>query len=153
MVFTGGAIGQPGAQVELPMETEAKELTQDEDALLLTPYKVAVVTSGSAAALPGSTIVYTFTVTNLGINTDTYAVNVRSSQGWANISDVPTSITLPAGASIDFQITVSVPAAVSPEAIDELAFSAISQANPLVEDSAYSRTSVVHQIFLPVVMR
>ncbi len=153
LVFTGGAIGQPGAEPELPIETEIDEITPEEDALLLTPYKVAVAASGNAASSPGSSVVYTFTVSNLGIHTDTYTINVSSSQGWANLSSVPTFIELPAGASIDFQITVNIPATASPDATDELVLSAISQANPLVEDSAYARTSVLRQIFLPLIMR
>ncbi len=83
LVFTGGAIGQPGAEPELPMETEVEETSQEEDAQLTTLYKVSVTAPGNAAVLPGSTVVYTFTVTNLGINADTYTVTVGSSLGWA----------------------------------------------------------------------
>lgn len=153
LVFTGGAIGQPGAEPELPMETKVEELTHEEDAQLLTPYKVAVATLGNAASLPGSTVVYTFTITNMGTNADIYTLTTGSSLGWANLSGVPTSVALSPGASTNFQITVSVPNSVNPEVMDELAFSAVSQANPLVEDSAYSRTSIMRQVFLPLATR
>jgi len=153
LVFTGGAIGQPGAEPELPMETEVEEITQEEDAELTTHYKVAVTAPGNAATLPGSTVVYTFTVTNLGINADTYTVTVGSSLGWANLSGIPTSLALSAGASTEIPIAVNVPISASSEAMDELAFSAVSQVNPLVEDSAIARTSVVRRVFLPLVTK
>lgn len=153
LVFTGRAIGQPGAEPELPMETEVEEITQEEDAQLTTLYKVAVTAPGNAAVLPGSTVVYTFTVTNLGINADTYTVTVSSSLGWANLSGIPTSLALSAGASTEIPIAVNVPTSASSEAMDELVFSVVSQANPLVEDSAIARTSVAHQVFLPLVTK
>ncbi len=153
LVFTGGAIGQPGAEPELPMETEVEEITEEEDAQLITHYKVAVTAPGNAATLPGSTVVYTFTVTNLGINADTYTVTVGSSLGWANLSGIPTSLALSAGASTEIPIAVNVPISASSEAMDELAFSAVSQVNPLVEDSAIARTSVVRRVFLPLVTK
>ncbi len=153
LVFTGGAIGQPGAELELPMETEVEEITQEEDAQLTTFYKVAVTAPGHATVLPGSTVVYTFTVTNLGIKADTYTVTVRSSLGWANLSGIPASLALSAGASTEIPIAVNVPISASSGAMDELTFSAVSQANPLVEDSAIARTSVAYRVFLPLVTR
>jgi hypothetical protein len=153
LVFTGGAIGQPGAEPELPMETEVEEITQEEDAELTTHYKVAVTAPSNAATLPGSTVVYTFTVTNLGINADTYTVTVGSSLGWANLSGIPTSLALSGGASMEIPIAVNVPLSASSEAMDELAFSVVSQVNPLVGDSAIARTSVVRRVFLPLVTK
>lgn len=153
LVFTGGAIGQPGAEPELPMETDVEEITQEEDAELTTHYKVAVTAPGNIVVLPGSTVVYTFTVTNLGSNDDTYTVTVSSSLGWADLSNVPVSLALSAGASAEIPITVNVPASADPETADELVFSSVSQANPLVEDSAIARTSVMHRVFLPLVSK
>jgi uncharacterized membrane protein len=135
----------------MSLEFEVKEITQEEDAALITHYNVAATTSGNAMVLPGSPAVYTFTVANLGDNDDTYTVTVSSSLGWADLSDVPSSLTLSAGTSTDVSITVNVPASAASEAVDELVFSAISQANPLVEDAAIAHTSVLYQIFLPLI--
>lgn len=40
LVYTGGAISQPGATVELPMVTEATEITREEDKLIPSVYKL-----------------------------------------------------------------------------------------------------------------
>ncbi len=155
LVFTGGAIGQPGAEPDLPMATEVEELTQEEDAELTTDYKVAVVAPGNTTLLPGSTAIYTFTITNLGVKADTYTVTVRSSLGWAGLSSVPSSVALSAGASTEILIAVNVPISASPAAMEEIAFSAVSQTNPLIEDSTIARASVsaTRQVFLPLVRR
>jgi hypothetical protein len=153
IAFTGGAIGQPGAEPPLPMETEVQEPTQEDDAELTTLYKVSVTMLGNVAVLPGSTDVYTFTVTNLGINADTYTITVSSSLGWANISQVPESVTLTSGESTEIPIVINVPVTANVENVEETVLKANSQANPFIEDRATSITSIIRQIFLPLILR
>jgi len=154
LVFTGGAIGYLGAAPDLPTATKADEITIEEDAELTTLYGVVVIASGNVAAPPGSTMVHTFTITNLGINTDTYTLTVRSNLGWADFREVPVTLTLSAGLSTEVLVPVDVPASVDLEAVDELVLSAISRANPLVEDCSVAYTGlIIHQVFLPAVLK
>jgi hypothetical protein len=108
---------------------------------------------GNVAVLPGSTDVYTFTVTNLGINADTYTITVSSSLGWANISQVPESVTLTSGESTEIPIVINVPVTANVENVEETVLKANSQANPFIEDRATSITSIIRQIFLPLILR
>jgi hypothetical protein len=153
LVFTGGAIGQPGADPELPLETEGDEITYEQDATLTTHYGVAVTSSGDAQLMPGGTAVYTFTVSNLGVNGDTYAVTASSTLGWAGLGGVPASVTLPAGASADIAIVFDVPSAATVGSADRVVLAVVSQANPLVEDSSSVEVFLPSRVFLPMVLR
>jgi len=108
---TPPSIASPTPRVNATQTTIDAEvgISREEDTELTTHYEVAVTAPGNAATLPGSTVVYTFTVTNLGINADTYTVTVGSSLGWANLSGIPTSLALSGGASMEIPIAVNMP--------------------------------------------
>lgn len=153
LIFEGGAIGYTGTMPALPVATRSDELTREESAQLTTPYQVALVSYNNVVVQPSSTVVYSVTVANLGVSTDTYTVTLSSSLGWANMSHIPNSLMLPAGISTTLPITVSVPATATAGTGDKIVFLVTSHGNPLVEDSATLITSVIHRLFLPVVTR
>jgi hypothetical protein len=153
LVFTGGAIGQPGAVPVLPTQTEVAEITKEQDSQLTTLHNVIVGPSSSASALPGSSVAYTFEISNTGINADTYSVAATSSLGWANLSGVPSAVILAAGASTNISIVVTVPGTAAPPTTDVLSLTATSQTNPLIVDSAVARTGVVYQTYLPLLRK
>jgi hypothetical protein len=153
LVFSGGAIGRQGAGVTaLSSGPELVELTQEQDAEITGLYGVAVAGSGNIAVLPESTVPISFTLANAGLNTDTYTLTVKSTQGWADLGSVPPSMTLAPGQAIDFVVTVDVPAGAAFHA-EELSLSAASQANPLVEDLAIAVISAVGRLYLPLGLR
>ncbi len=143
LVFTGGAIGQPGAQPDLPSETEVIEMTKEQDAKLLTPYRVGISTSGNVILKPGDSLVHTISVTNLGEKYDTYTLSISATTSWPIMSGLPNSISIDSGSSIDIPITVNVPASASPGEADILTFTATSQSNMLNSDSVDIQTKVL----------
>jgi len=153
LVFMGGAIGQLGAAPVLPMLTMSDELTQEESAQLASDYQVAVMGYSHIAVQPGSTIFHSVTIANLGINTDTYTITLNSSLGWADIGHIPNTLTLAAGISTTIPITVNVPLTAVSGMEDRVTLATVSQGNPLVEDTTAIVTSVIHQLFLPMVTK
>jgi hypothetical protein len=151
LVYTGGAIGQPGAEPDLPEESDLIEITSEENAEIPKLHAVFLRAPGNMTVPAPSTGMYTVTLSNVGIISDTYDILTTSSAGWADLGDVPDSQTLAAGASRTFVVSVTVPAAVGPGASDDLLFSAASRSNPLITDSALTRTSVLQKVFLPSV--
>lgn len=89
---------------------------------------------------PGVTVTQTFQIKNLGTTQDTYNLFASSSSGWADLSGLPSSITLAAGAMQDIVIPVNVPADAPPGQIDELSVQAISQTNWLINDADKTET-------------
>jgi len=153
LVFTGGAIGQPGAEPVLTDETEINEITFEQDATLTTDYGVSVGSAGDLQFLTGNTAVYTFTITSLGINTDTYTVTATSSLGWGSLGTVPASVTLQGGGYAEVAIKVNLPQVPTPGSVETLLLNAASQTNPRAEDQHSVDIYVPVRIFLPLVIR
>ncbi len=142
--FTGGSIGASGANWEPPASTQVTDhFTLEDDALLISNYKVRMADSGNASLLPGDSTLHTFTLTNLGINSDTYTISASSSAGWADLSGIPASLTLAAGASIDILVTVNIPVSSIMGDKDVIDLSAVSQANMLISDKSTVVTTVL----------
>ncbi len=137
IVFTGGAIGQPGASVDLPNETQQDELTFEEDATLPKLYAVSITAPGNTAVLPDTTVMMTATVTNFGSKDDIYNISASSTYTWADLSNVPTTVSLAAGSSILIPISVTIPASATSGSVDEIVLKVTSQANPLIVDSSF----------------
>jgi len=153
LVFSGGSVGWQGAGVTgLSSGPELVELTQEQDEGITSAYSVALAGSGDIAVVPGSTVPYTFTLANRGSSTDTYTLTVKSTQGWADLGSVPSSLILSPGQDIDFALNVEVPAGAAFHE-DELSLSAVSQANPLVEDVGIGVISAVGRLYLPLGLR
>lgn len=139
--FDGGAVGKLGQAIDLPMETEAIEISQSEDAKLSTPFAVCVGGPGDLTVLPGH-YAYEFEIRNIGENMDTYSLHAHSALGWAALSTIPRMVTLSPGASTSISVDVNVPPGAPFGTTDTLVVTATSTANPLLVDSATTRTTV-----------
>jgi hypothetical protein len=110
-------------------------------------------------AYAGDTILYNHTLTNTGTTTDTFTLEVVSTQGWpvelAGATQ-PTgilSLQVAAQMTAPFQISLTVPV----DAVgltDTTIVRATSQISPTVQDSATNTTTVVpHRIVFPIIPR
>ncbi len=100
---------QPQSSNGQAQSKSVNEITTGEDAGVPSLYNVAISVSPGKPAVLGSVIPYGATIKNQGIETDTYVITTTSSLGWANLSQVPHSVTLKGGTNTTFTITVSVP--------------------------------------------
>jgi hypothetical protein len=123
-----------------------KELTYEEASQQSNPYKVSVLGPGKVLVAPGVTAIYPFTVNNLGDNSDTYTLSVSSSQGWADIENVPKSITLRSGESKGIKIKMVVPEVTPVGTTDVLKLIARSEGSLGVFDTATGETTVSQNI-------
>jgi len=110
---------------------------------------VDITPGTSKAAAPGSDVVYTHTVTNLGNGTDTYGITAASSRGWTTTVS-PANVTLNAGASASIQVTV--PAGAGGQT-DVMTVTVTSSYNNAVSDRAWDTTQVWFKVYLPTVIR
>jgi hypothetical protein len=106
-----------------------------------------VVAPADQTAAPGATEVYDFSITNGGTSNETYDLVITSSQGWADLSGVPSSISVTAGATGHVLIPVNVPTTATEGTTDELVLSAVSESDPLMHDSDSVQTTVVAPTF------
>jgi hypothetical protein len=102
--------------------------------------------SQSAGAAAGSTVPYTYTVTNTGNVSRTYTLSTTSSAGWitrALLGGAPaTSVTLAPGQSVPVTIQVDVPPGATQGAADTTTLRATSTLEPGISASATARTTV-----------
>ncbi len=105
---------------------------------------VIIAPDHSATVNGGSTIIYTHLITNTGEDTDTISITHNSSRGWADFSQVPTTITLTTGQTATFGITVSVGSigGQSDTTIITATSSAAQQSGQTVFDTATDVTTV-----------
>jgi hypothetical protein len=111
-------------------------------------------------AEPGESITYDHVLTNTGSATDTFSVDVLSTQGWpvGLLSEThPTEtqmLTLELGAQISTALQVSLTVPVDASGVTEVTLiTATSQLSPTVVDSAIDTTYVPATVYLPLVMR
>ena len=133
-------------------------------ALLMIGWAAALQTPGvevgpdhTQQAYAGDTILYDHTLTNTGTTTDTFTLEVLSTQGWpvelvgATQPTGTLSLQVAAQITAPFQISLTVPA----DAVgltDTTIVTATSQLSPTVQDSATDTTTVVyHRIIFPFV--
>jgi hypothetical protein len=140
--FDGGAVGKLGQTIELPLTTEANEITVDEDALIATPYAVSVKGPGDLFVTSGAALSYEFEIANRGENADTYSLNASSALGWADVNNLPGNVTLDPGHSAVFHIPTNIPATAPIGTQDELVLKAVSTTNPLLVDSVTTLTTI-----------
>jgi hypothetical protein len=140
--FDGGAVGKLGQNIELPAMTEANEISQEEDALIPTPFAMSIDGPGALVVLPGSNLVYQYTLTNEGTNADVYDLSSVATQPWADLSGVPSQVALNPGASMLINIPVEIPAGVPAGSQDSLHIEAFSQAQAGLADSLTTETTV-----------
>ena len=148
LVFTGGAISQPGADVSLPETTEPIDIDVDEDSDIPTLYKVAVTAPSPGPAPLGTSVELNFTVRNLGQNDDTYTLQATSKQGWPIVS-APTSVAVPAGEERTAKVVIQVSGLQ-----DQLTLLARSQASSQIMDEGVATVQgEVIPIYLPIILK
>ncbi|HEX3012111.1 MAG TPA: hypothetical protein VHQ70_08805 [Syntrophomonadaceae bacterium] len=138
LVCKGGSIGQLGAiNDDLPQQTPViPEFTWEDEVAQGHEYYVSVTAPENTGIKPGgSSVDYTFTVTNTGQKADTYMLSATSSASWADLTDFPQTISLSPGESTDISINVAVPPD-SSETQDELILKATSQETANIWDSS-----------------
>lgn len=153
LVYTGGAIGQPGADPDLPMESKVIDITFDENALISSPFKVSVEGPGNILGMPGTKETYVFIIRNMGTSDDQYSLFITSTLNWAEIPVLPDNLLISAGGSVQILIDVSIPISAKYPDLEKLMVSAQSQSSPMIVDSAYTQTGITPRIFLPYIGR
>ncbi|MFZ0548744.1 MAG: CARDB domain-containing protein, partial [Candidatus Promineifilaceae bacterium] len=120
---------------------------------------VSLVPDNVASGMPGETVVYTHTLTNLGNGQDTFNMAVNSSQGW-NVSVIPTSINIVAGQKVEIMVSVDIPTSAVSGTVDVATVTAISSFDTGVSDSAQETTTVTGEppeesptLYLPIIFK
>jgi beta-lactam-binding protein with PASTA domain len=108
LIFDGGGIGAEGVGGSF---TPTTSLPNPEDTVPVfpAPFLVQVVSPGFAQVMEGINLNLTYTITNAGLNADTYNLTPVSQYSWWNTSSVPATVTLAGGASQQITIPVTVP--------------------------------------------
>ena len=118
---------------------------------------MGVATSNGASIISDYKGVYTFSITNLGANTDSYTLTTSSKYNWANLSSIPDAIELPSNMSMSFPITLTVPVTVPQKNVtEEITLLATSRTNPLISDIAIAQAQIVvgtEDAFLPIILK
>jgi len=122
------------------------------DPVTIRVQSISVEASADAFVHPGETVPHTFTLENLGAAEDTFDLSASDDQGWADLSGVPSQITIGAGGSASLSVPVSVPLGAAEGATDEVVLLVVSQSNPLVNDGGVIRTTATVPIPYRVVL-
>lgn len=128
LVYNGGSLRKRSvAAAQTPGQGALRELTYEEDGELPTYWGVSVdCDTYDETAPPGSVVTVDFTVTNYGLNQDTYNLEGDSERGWADFSGLPAQVPLAPDASATFHVPVRIPADASAGVEDDLAVTATS---------------------------
>jgi len=106
----------------------------------LAPYALTLdPTTDEGSGAPGSIVTYTLTITNTGSEQDTYDIAAVGTS-WTTAPSVPT-VTLDAGASTTFDVTVEIPGAATIGSTDTASVTATSQGDGGVSASASLTTT------------
>ena len=159
LIFTGGTIGADLAQAVANTNLISSEPGVVPYTVPVVPYLVEVASSGNAQVNPGANLNLTFTITNKGLNQDTYNLTFSTEYNWYNPVNLLSSVTLASEASQQIIVPVTVPASfgcVTLSAIKALfSLKAVSQTYPDILDAGYAEldleptpgTSIVPALF------
>jgi putative transposon-encoded protein len=103
-------------------------------------YGVEIVENESITALPGTTVVYSHTVTNLGNSSDTFDITADSDKSYT--TTVPAPLTLSSGISGTINISIEIPAGESAGVVDVITVTATSQGPSSKSDFVVDTTTV-----------
>lgn len=110
----------------------------------------ATLTDSQLMAPAGTSVVHTFTLSNLG-TADSYNLSIADNS-WTTTLLTPTNITLPAGQTATIQLQVDVPAGANPNDTDSFTLSALSTGDPNLTIQGNGTTTVpIWQIYLPFI--
>ncbi len=106
-------------------------------------------------ALPNSTLMQDFTVTNDSEDSQSFELLVSSSQGWAMTSTLPAMVTLAAGETAVYQIPLTIPTNAPVGTVEETSLTLVDENDIFSTQTATSAITVVDelQIFLPAILR
>jgi len=100
---------------------------------------------------PGADVSYTLTVENTGDLEDTFDISVAGI--WPAVPSL-TEITVPAGGTNTFTVTVSVPAGALAGASDAATVTITSQADDTATDSStLTTTAYLLKVYLPLIVK
>jgi hypothetical protein len=119
------------------------EYTPELGALMQSPFKVNVSGPGDVQLPPGASADLPFTITNTGTESDSYTLTPVSNVPWSSLVSVAATVSLASGASTQFTVYATVPAGTAVGTKGNLAITAVSQNNNLLQDTAYSELKVV----------
>ncbi|MCL4870447.1 MAG: right-handed parallel beta-helix repeat-containing protein [Anaerolineae bacterium] len=91
---------------------------------------------------PGTVLTYVHTLTNIGNISDTFTLDVTSSQGWFVSIDPAGPIDLDVSESVQITVVVAVPLTATPGQQDDTIITATSDFNPAMSDTATDITRV-----------
>lgn len=116
-------------------------------------YNVAVSSDMAQSGDAGSTVTYAVHITNTGSLTETFDLDIAGNV-WTTTPDMPT-VTLGINESSIVSVTVDIPIDANDAEMDTATFTATSQTDDQVSDSADLVTTAVgpQRIYLPVVLK
>lgn len=109
LVFKGGEVGSLGILYDPPVDTAPDSISLAADELIPDPYAVAVSGPQEVVVEAGYSGTYTLTVENQGEKADTYSLTATTTLGWADISGLPSTLSLDPDQSASFDLTVTIP--------------------------------------------
>jgi hypothetical protein len=132
--YSGGAIGGNGAGAAV--DSAEPELNNDEASLNVPIYGVSVTSMGIVTSAPGNSTTMRYVVQNVGQTADTYNLTSSSELGWAGSGPSVTSIALAPGASVEVDVTYTVPVGTATGTTDLLILKASSVNDKYIHDTA-----------------
>lgn len=143
IVYATGFLGQARADGPLQAaEDVSEELDKAVDDEILLAHDMYVDLTEDQVAPPGSTITYTCTVANLGLQPDTYNLSTSSELGWSDFTSVPAQVSLDPGQQATFPVTVSIPPNAETSQEEETHVLAESMADDALLDAITAYTGV-----------
>lgn len=149
LIYAGGAVGQLGQGSGSGGSLLGEQVAEGPVPHLPVPYDVDVVSPGLAIVPPGASIAnFTYTITNTGQQPDTYDVTpVSQYSNWWDISGVPATISLAAGANQQVTIPVTVPSSFGCSNLNAVhatfLLRATSQTYPTISESGVAELDLV----------
>jgi len=110
-------------------------------AVLIDVTSVSVHAPASVVGAPGTTVTHQFTVENLSGADRTFDIGATSSGGWADLSGLPPTLTIDAGATTPVEIPVDIPPDAFRGDSSVLTLTVVAQDDPQVTDWASVQTS------------
>ncbi|HET6404454.1 MAG TPA: PKD domain-containing protein [Candidatus Thermoplasmatota archaeon] len=101
-----GTVGKFQATVLATSGSLAVSRAANFTALFNTSFAVSAATPTTAQTSPGQAVLLSTLVKNTGPQTDTFAITVANSAGWANTTNAPATMTLAPGESRHVNVTV-----------------------------------------------
>jgi len=105
-------------------------------------YQFEIEPDQARSGVPGELVVYTHTITNTGMQTDTIVLSVQGLLGW-QASVVPSSVVLAPGQSLPLTVSVRIPSTAEANHVEKTVVTGRSTFDNTVQESATDTTSVL----------